>query len=437
MGSKLCWFLVAGLVFSRSLSRAQEPERTLSLEESVRLALSNSHQLLLTQEDVNVATQRVRQAQTLFFPKLDFNASVSKFRVEEADRPLLLQPSLAPNLITASPRENFYTARADIIQTIYAGGRHRNTLRLAKVALERARSAHDALGAQVAVEAKEAFYHLLLAQEKGRLYAAALRQLQTLGEKGTGLSGASRLRWEGERLSLRAEAARCRNEEEQARLAFLNALNLELRTSVALQGELKTTPIELDLQKVLAWADQYRPELRQTEFQEEIDALGISLSLAERTPTVSLGATYERSDHDLAFRTANWAGTVNVNLPFSISDAFYGWARVRERRAQYRQASLRKTNQSDNVHYQVRQAYQEYRFWQEELGIRGDEQHRMDALAETLWIRWKSRAVDTADLAQAERLRLEAHVRYREAVHGHLIALAMLERAVGRPLAGD
>ena len=47
----------------------------------------------------------------------------------------------------------------------------------------------------------------------------------------------------------------------------------ELNTNVALKGQLQTQPVEIDLPKMLAWSTQYRSELRQTEFQQELDAL--------------------------------------------------------------------------------------------------------------------------------------------------------------------
>ena len=155
----------------------------------------------------------------------------------------------------------------------------------------------------------------------------------------------------------------------EAPLAYLRTLNLELNTNVQLKGNLETQPVELDLQKMLAWASRYRSELRQTEYQQESDALGISLSLAERTPTVGFGATYERSGNDIGLNTAaDWAGTLNVNLPLAVGDMFYGRSKVRERKAQYRQATLKHADTADQVQMQVRQAYNKYRFWQDELG---------------------------------------------------------------------
>src|SRR5204863_4082124 len=125
-----------------------------------------------------------------------------------------------------------------------------------------------------------------------------------------------------------------------------------LNTNVSLKGELSSQPVELDLQKMLAWASQYRAELRQTEYQEELDALGISLSLAERTPTVGFGASYERSGHDIGLATEDWVGTLNINVPLSFSNLFFGWAKVREHKAQYRQATLKHAETSDQIQLQ-------------------------------------------------------------------------------------
>src|SRR4051812_14316420 len=99
--------LLAALLAAQCFA-AELPDRKLTLDESVRLALNNSQAVLWSREDVNVALQRVRQAETLFYPKLDFGTSWSKFRVE-GSRPFLTQPALGPVLIPDSPRQNFYT----------------------------------------------------------------------------------------------------------------------------------------------------------------------------------------------------------------------------------------------------------------------------------------------------------------------------------------
>src|ERR1700752_367936 len=112
-------FSVTFTLLCAALGRAaleQVPDRTLTLQDSVRLALNNSQALLSSNEDVNIALQRDREAESLFFPSLDLNANWSKFRVQ-GDTPLMLQPALGPTLVPSSPRENFYTTRANIYQS--------------------------------------------------------------------------------------------------------------------------------------------------------------------------------------------------------------------------------------------------------------------------------------------------------------------------------
>ena len=403
-------------------------ERVLTLDDSIKLAVNNSQALLMLQEDENIADQRIKQAEGLFFPKLDLNANWSKFSVE-GDKPLLLQPGLGTTLITNDPHENFYTARANIYQTVYEGGRTRNVWRQAQISFERARSAREAVRIQVSGSAKEAFYDLLLAQEKHHAYEEALKRLNNL-QRQTPSATLEGIRMEKGLSDLRKDTADAALEEDQARLTYLQTLNLELNTLVSLKGELTTQPIELDLQKLLAWASQYRAELRQTEYQEELDALGISLSLAERTPTVGFGASYERSGHDINLSTEDWAGTLNINVPLSFSNLFFGWAKVRERKAQYRQATLKHAETDDQIQLQVRQAFMKYRFWQSELLPRELESKRAQELVETL----RTKQASGLDRLEAERFQVEAHTQYLEAVHGHLDALAILERAVGHSL---
>ena len=99
-------------------------DRVLTLEDSVRIAQGQSETVLSAREDVTIALQHVHQAEALFFPQLDLNANWNKFSVEGA-RPFLTQPQLGQTLIPANARPNYYTARVDIYQPIYEGGRLR------------------------------------------------------------------------------------------------------------------------------------------------------------------------------------------------------------------------------------------------------------------------------------------------------------------------
>src|SRR5258706_3917729 len=171
------------------------PDRTLTLEDSVRIALNNSQAFLSAREDVNIALQRVRQSESLFFPRLDLNANWSKFRVEDGT-PLMLEPALGPTLVPSSPRQNFYTARASIYQSVYEGGRSQNLWRQARISYARAKNANESLQTQVAAGAKQAFYDFLFAQEKRTYLVELLKKSDTASARCAG-SLSNQLRLEG------------------------------------------------------------------------------------------------------------------------------------------------------------------------------------------------------------------------------------------------
>jgi|GEM_PF-1020250 len=403
-------------------------DRVLTLEDAVRIAQGQSQIVLSSHEDVNIALQHVHEAESLLFPQLDLNANWSKFRTE-GDRPFLTQPDLGSTLIPQNARPNYYTTRVNIYQPVYEGGRLKNTWRQARIAYEKARDVQEGLQAQVAGAAKQAFYDLLLSQKKHQIYAEALKKAETLSPQSRG-SVFDRVRGERNREELRDLSAQAGLEENSARLNFLRILNLELNTNVQISGEMKPASSAIDLQKMLAWANRYRSELRQTEYQQESDALGISLSLAERTPSIGLGATYERSGNDLALPVFNWAGTLNIHLPVSISDMFFGWSKVRERRAEYRQATLKHADASDQVEKQVREAYLTYTYWQDETVPRNEDLSRVQALEHDV----EHEALGAADRLDLLRLMADAQVRSLQTLHGQLWSRAALEKAVGHPL---
>ena len=85
---------------------------------------------------------------------------------------------------------------------------------------------------------------------------------------------------------------------------------------------------------------------------------------------------------------------------------------------------------ADQVQLQACQAYDKCQFWQMELAPRQESLRRVEGLMAQL----KEQKTRSADRLEAEDIVAEAKIRFLEAVHGHLSALAALERAVGKPL---
>ena len=333
---------------------AGQSERVLTLEESITTGLHNSQELLGLKEQVSIAREMVKEAKGQIFPKIDFNLSMSRF---DNVYPTVLAPSFNSMYLPAAQMNSFYSTRLSLWQYLYASGRYSTNLRLAETNLSQARAQADATQNMVILDVKNAFYACVITGEKIRAYESAISAMKTSGGN----------RWAYALSSMNLDLLKLKHDYEKQRLKFLRAVGLELNTVVELKGSLTAPTDEYELNKCLAWASTFRPELRQTQFQETIDSLKVNLSLAERYPTITLGANYERLGQDLPLDNTNWNATININLP--IFDGWASWSRIRQRKHQAREGKIRRAKYEDDVHNDVMEALMDYNFWKERVDL--------------------------------------------------------------------
>jgi len=398
----------------------------LNLDDSIKRALQNNQELLSIKEEVIIAKQRVRESKSLYYPKVDMNFNASKYL---AENDFVLNQDFGSTLMrktsNAEPDE-FYVARAWLRQFLYTGGRAKSTLRLAKINLERAKTSAEVIRQDVIFKTTKAFFNCLLVKKQAERYRNGLSNAERILNRSR-LNSSGRIKAKKIRNSL---ANRVREKERylaKVMLLYLDTLGLELFTKVGLDGELRSKALELDLAKLLAWAREHRPELRQTQFQKEIDKLAVNLSLAERYPTVTLGAGYEYNDPSFPLDTRNWNATLNFNLP--IFDGFSSRARIKQRKHQANRGRIQYTELEDRVQLEVRQAFVDYDFWSKEVLSRKKELEEIENLVEVL-----GKSKNVLDRLEAIKSLVEADVYYDDAVYNHIVAKAKLEQAVGKAI---
>lgn len=415
------------LVFILPL-RAQEPpvEQVLTLSQSLQRGLQNNQKLLLAQDDIRIAEQRVREAEAQYYPQVGLNFNGSRYLGE---RDYAMPPEFGSTLFPPSralKSDSFYSARAWLKQPLYSGGRVRSNIRLSETSLEQARIQYETIRSQVVLDVTKAFCDVLLRRKEIQLYEDAVNAVETLA----GQLPAGDYRRQAEMRAIRNRLRRGLSEKrhlaEKARLDFLNTLGLELYTRVGLEGELKKTNFNMDLEKLLAWAAESRSEIRRTDFQREIDRLTVNLFQAERHPVVAFGAGYELNDPEFPLKTNQWNATLNVSLP--IFDGFSSRTRIRQRKIQANQSRIQRTEIEDQVNWEVRESYAELMYWQAERATREEDLHRAETAVANL------PKADPLDQSQGKAWLLESQESYWESVHAGQVSLAKLEKAVGRPL---
>jgi len=329
---------------------AQYPEKVLTLDASIRQALNINHDILINKQSVLFAEQRIKKAQKFYYPAVDLNINVSKF---SNDMPTLINSESMRNVtyLPEGAQDLYYSTRLSLWQTIYNGGKTSATNELAKISLSQVKNKSDIKVNEVIANVKINFYKLITLQEKIKLYKQTIDILSKNQKSNT----------DTENLKTKLEIT---DYEYQGQvLDFLNLIGLGLDTIVELSGTLDMPNLDLDLKldQCILWAYQFRPEMKNTQYQETIDGIEVNLLTMEKYPTIMLGAAYDWMDGDARNVEKNWYIALNLSLP--IFDGGSLFAKIKEKKIQARQATLERSKEEEQIKLQVRKAYNKYIFW--------------------------------------------------------------------------
>jgi cobalt-zinc-cadmium efflux system outer membrane protein len=418
------------LALAASAARAQapnqpepgSPERTYALDDALRL-IRNDPRLQSAEQDVIIAESRVTEAQLRFLPELGLQASASKYK---ALYPFALSQDFRGILLFPSKDDNIYSGRGYFNLPLYEGGRTLNTYRLAQAAEKQALASRDSVKMDLNMQVKEAFYRLLLAQERA---AVSDEELQTV-ERAAADGGMGP--WEAVEAEALLAAARSRSAEAghdlgSARLAFLKSLNLELDTPFHVIGALTSGALKVEVERAVLWAMELRPELQSQTYKAQMDSIGVNLAFGRRYPTVFVAGDYELTAQDFPLNKNNWDVGVGIKLPFSYDL----WSQLKQKRAEQRQGQLARSDLQDRVRLEVRQAAESLAFWQDEMPRREKQWRRIQQLYDAA----SGKAGGAMSRLRAREGVLELRLAHLTAVTEHLLARARLERAVGREIA--
>ena len=337
-------YFILLLLFLVSPIFAQGVERVLTLDDCTKLALNINQDILIAKEAVSYAEQRVNEAKSLYFPKLDLNFNVSRF---SNDFETLINSHYLPAtiLLPYGDMDYFYSTKLALWQPIYNGGKTVATNKLAKINYEKAKTNAEIKKNEVVTQVKAQFYKNIALKEKIQIYKDYLSKKPNA--------------------SLQDQLDILEHQYELETLELLSLVGLELDMVIDIEGTLETEKLNLDLQQCILWAYQFRPEIKTTQYQESMDNIGVNLITMEKLPTVMLGASYDWLGDDLEKWERDWYISLNINLPLFEGGAVF--SRLKQKKIQARQATIERSKIEDRIKLEVRKAFSEYTFWYNKL----------------------------------------------------------------------
>jgi outer membrane protein len=408
---------------------APAPGQVLSLEEAIDLALRQQPTLRSAQQGVNASVARVPQAQSSYYPRLDWVTSVGRSQVFS-------------NSSNSTVQSNAFSTALQARQLLYDFGKTgalvdeaRANVRLSQSQLEQTREV-------VVLNVRQTYYQLLQAR---RLVAVAdaqvaradlnLRSARGFFDVGT-RPKSDVTRAEVDVANAQVSQIRARNLVRFSEVNLANALGLEATTAIQIQDNLNFEPVQLDLEALRAEALSNRPELAQA--KARIDAARAQLSGARAGYLPDLVATGTAGgfsgDPELnLFSSSQDTWAVAGTLSWNLFQGFFTQSRVKETEANLDAAQANYDSFELQVRLEVEQASILVVEAAERFVATGK---AVESARENLRLaqgRYDAGVGTILDLTTAQFDLTNAEADQVRALTDHKLALAALDRAVGRP----
>jgi len=426
-----------GLLVLAQMSFSQE-KLTLTLDKSVGIALSQNPRHLATEERVDAAYSKLREAASGFMPSLN---AQGQHTLDEKSMELEF-PSFVPGEPPQRVEVDFtrdYQFSMSLTLPLYTGGRLTSGFKQARYNLESSKEAVRQSKHLTVFNTKRAFYgHLLakefvtVAEEAVRVAQENLANVKNMYEVGMA-SKMDLLRSEVRLTNMQPELIAAKNNLRISELNLKTVLGMDLSQPVEIEGALSYEPWEPDLEESIATALARRPEMKQFDFQRKMAGEALKLSRSGYLPSLAVSGSYSFWSDKLNFQEDTWSSFYAVNLVLNIPifNGFKESAQIAQSKAMIREIELNQNALQDAVELEVRQAVLRLREAKETLLSQEKNTEQARESLRISQLNFAEGMATTLDVISAEAAYSQAQVNYSQALYNYVVAAAELDRAMG------
>ncbi|MCK5161914.1 MAG: TolC family protein, partial [Candidatus Aureabacteria bacterium] len=264
---------------------------TLTLKESIDIALKNNYGLKAASEKITGAKEKTWEAKTLFLPKLKVESSYT--RLNEPPSLDLEAGVLAPQALSIEMGDdNIYNAQAVVQQPLFTGGKILSLNRQAKNNLEAAKYNYEEAEQNLILQVKEAYFGILVFQKYSEVCRDAVEQMNAHLETVRGLYNAGTvpyidlLRTEVQLANAELALIKAENGVELAKSSFNTILDRDLNLPVEVVDVFEIVEQDYHLGQLLGEAKNNRPEIYKMRHNIETARAGVGAAQSNYWPQV-------------------------------------------------------------------------------------------------------------------------------------------------------
>jgi len=430
--------LVILLIFSTVKFSFPQEKFILTLEDSIRLALSQNPYHLASGERVEAAQAQVREAAANFLPSLNaqgLNTLDEKLFVLEF-------PPMFPGDQPRKVKMDFtkdYQFYLSLSLPLFTSGRLVSGFKQAKYNLLSTKEAVRQSEHITIFNTKSAFYGCLLAEESVKVAEEAvevaekhLKNVKSMYEVGIS-SKFDLLRSEVQVANLKPQLIKAKNNLIIAKLNLKTLLGMDLSQPIEIKGDLSYEPFEPDLEECLTKAFLFRPGVQQLRYQKKMAGEMVKIARAAGLPSLAISGTYNFWADQFNFNKDNWQHyyTVNLVLTVPIFNGFATSARVAQSKALIKELEFTQRGLGEAIRFEVRQAILKLKEARESLLSQGKNVEQAQESLRIAELNYSEGLATTLDVSSTQAALTQAKTNYTQALYDYVMSLAQLDKAMG------
>ncbi len=439
-------FIFPVFLFSRVSWCEDEPQdmppQPLTKEAAVQYALSHNRLFKAAMQDVAAATQRVKQAEADFYPKVDGSYAFRQFSnqpvVNLTAEGLPIHGPIPFSIKTSNRWE------VNVVQPLFTGFALESQYKMNKAGEKISKYQRDEIRLNLVRDVQAAYLQVLLG---ARLLQVARDNVSSLEVQKKNAEANYKQGVAASNDVLKAEVAladavqRERNAAKQLtvlRSTLNQLLDVDLQAKVELADIKERTYDIPDLHQLYIYAEQRRPEYLSLDASIKQADWGKTAARSRYYPRVSAFAQYFREGEDFAADNNPFTNSDNASVGVRVDWNFFegGKTRASELEWEYRRRSLeqKRDDYHKQMQLQIETAYEQLKVAKANIETARVALRQAEENERITTIQYKEQVVIFLEVLNAQVFVAQTRADFYQALYGYEIAKAELERAIGGPL---
>lgn len=421
-----------------SVSMYGQEVKNLTLDESIKIGLQNSHQLHSSGMGVTSSRARLSEVNAALLPSLSFQGSYTR-----------LSP-IAPFSIT-TPFGNFditqnivntYDLKFTLQQPIFTGFRLSGSSNIAEYNYLATEQDYKADKNTLIYNIKNAYWTLFKANEVKKVVdenveqvKAHLGDVQNLFKQGLATKN-DVLRVQVQQSEAELRQIDANNGVRLAIISLNNTINIPLSTQIKIAEEVNPqNDVVRNIDELTEAAYKNRPELKSMDFRVKASESAITVAKSGWYPQVFLQGNYDyaRPNQRVFPSTDQFKGTWDVSLVMQMN--LWNWGQTTDQttqaESQYQQAKDTYLTLKDGVTLEVTQNYLNVLRAKDRVAVAEGSVSQAEENYRVTSEKYKNGLVLNTDLIDAEVDLLQAKTNHVQSLVDYELAKANLEKSIG------